>query len=279
MCYNRRESLADSIHLGDKLLHVATFTRSTPDTAAKVWVDDDGNVSWGNIATVVNPWDEYSLEETIVQAKNAGGEATVIAIGPEFHNDALKHSMAMGIKNALRIEAHQADIRDSLVWSALAAGAIHKLGDVELILFGKESVDVGTDQHSCQLARRLGWTMLGYVSNILDLNCEAGTIKVEKMLEQGKQLVSARLPAVISVMKGINEPRYPNFLGIRKAAKAQIPVWSAKDMDIELPKAATTVLAYKNLPAREIKTEIIKGQSTDEKASILVERLFEEKVL
>lgn len=271
--------LPAALILGDKLLHVVTFTRSTPDTAAKVWVDDDGNVTWGDTATVVNPWDEYSLEETIVQAENAAGKATVIAIGAEFHNDALKHSMSMGIQNVIRIEEHRADIRDSLVWSALAAGAIRKLGDVELILFGKESVDVGTDQHSYQLARRLGWTMLSYVSNILEVNGEAGTIKVEKMLEQGKQLVSARLPAVVSVMKGINEPRYPNFLGIRKAAKAQIPVWSAKDMDIEPPPAATTVLAYKNLPTQRIETEIIEGQSIDEKVSILVERLFEEKVL
>ena len=260
-------------------MHVVTFTRSTPDTAAKVWVDDDGRVTWGDAATVVNPWDEYALEETIVQAKNAGGKATVIAIGPEWHNDALKHSIAMGIPNAVRIDEPEADIRDSLIWSSLAAGAIRQLGDVALILFGKESVDVGTDQHSCQLARRLGWTMLGYVSNILEVNCEAGTIKVEKMLEQGKQRVSAKLPAVISVMKDINEPRYPNFLGIRKAAKAQIPVWSAKDMDVELPTAATAVLAYKNLPAREIKTEIIAGQSIDDKARILAERLFAEKIL
>ena len=276
--YNRRGSFA-GIHWEDTLLHVVTFTRSTPDTAAKVWIDDDGRVTWGDAATVVNPWDEYALEETIAQAKNAGGKATVIAIGPEWHNDALKHSIAMGIPNAVRIDEPEADIRDSLIWSSLAAGAIRQLGDVELILFGKESVDVGTDQHSCQLARRLGWTMLGYVSNILEVNCEAGTIKVEKMLEQGKQRVSAKLPAVISVMKDINEPRYPNFLGIRKAAKAQIPVWSAKDMDVELPKAATAVLAYKNLPSREIKTEIIAGQSIDDKARILAERLFAEKAL
>lgn len=260
-------------------MHVVTFTRSTPDTAAKVWVDDEGRVTWGDAAPVVNPWDEYALEETIAQAKNASGKATVIAIGPEWHNDALKHSIAMGIPNAIRIDEPHADTRDSLTWSALAAGAIRKLGDVDLILFGKESIDVGTDQHSCQLARRLGWTMLSYVSNILEINSEVGAVKVEKMLEQGKQLITARLPAVITVMKDINEPRYPNFLGIRKAAKAQIPVWSATDINVELPQAATAVLAYKNLPPPTIQTEIIAGQSIDEKARALAERLFAEKVL
>ena len=260
-------------------MHVVTFTRSTPDTAAKVWVDEDGAVTWGDVATVVNPWDEYALEETIVQAKNGGGEATVIAIGAELNNDALKHSIAMGIHKAIRLEEPGANMQDSLVWSALAAAAIGKLGDVDLVVFGKESVDVGTDQHTYQLARRLGWPMLSYVPAILEADYAAGTIRVEKMLEQGKQIVSARLPAVISVMKGINEPRYPNFLGIRKAAKAQIPVWSAADMRLTLPDAATSAVQYLNPPARDIATEIIDGASVDEKAQTLVDRLFEEKVL
>lgn len=260
-------------------MHVVSFTRSTPDTAAKVWVDEAGEVSWGDVATVVNPWDEYALEETIVQATKSAGEATVIAIGPAIHDDALKHSIAMGIANARRIDEPKADIRDSLVWSALAAGAIKKLGNVELIIFGKESVDVATDQHTYQLARRLGWTMLSFVSDIIALDADAGTIRVEQTLEQGKRVLSARLPAVISVLKGINEPRYPNFLGIRKAAKAQIPVWSVADLEVEAPVAATSILAYHNPVPRDVATEIITGKDAAEKAAILAERLFEEKVL
>lgn len=260
-------------------MRVVTFTRSTPDTAAKVWVNDSGEVSWGDVATVVNPWDEYSLEETIVQAKSGGGASTVIAVGSELHNDALKHSIAMGVSTALRIDEAGIDMNDSLVWSALAADAIRKLGDVDLIIFGKESIDVGTDQHSYQLARRLGWPMLSYVSRIITADYAAGAIKVEKMLEQGKQIVSAKLPAVISVMKGINEPRYPNFLGIRKAAKAQIPVWSAADLEVDLPAAATTGLRYFNPPAREVSTEIIDGADVAAKTAALADRLLGEKVL
>ncbi|MCY4062978.1 MAG: electron transfer flavoprotein subunit beta/FixA family protein [Chloroflexi bacterium] len=260
-------------------MHVVTFTRSTPDTAAKVWVNDDGEVTWGDVGTVVNPWDEYSLEETIVQAGHGGGESTVIAIGSELHNDALKHSLAMGIQKALRVDEAGADMNDSLVWSALAAGAIRKLNDVDLVIFGKESVDVATDQHTYQLARSLGWTMLSYVSQIMEANYTAGTIQVERMLERGKQIVSGRLPAVISVLKGINEPRYPNFLGIRKAAKAQIPVWSAADLGIDLPTAATSALRYFNPPQREAATEMITGDTVKAKADTLIDRLFAEKVL
>jgi electron transfer flavoprotein beta subunit len=260
-------------------LHIVTFTRSTPDTAAKVEVDGKGNVSWGNAALVVNPWDEYSLEEAIVQAKNTNGKATVIALGTEIHNDALKHSIAMGLDAAVRVADDALDTSDSLQWATAAAGAVNKLGDVQLVIFGKESVDVGTDQHTYQLARKLGWTMLSYVSKILAIDPASKTIKVEKMLEGGKQVITAQLPAVISVMKGINEPRYPSFIGIRKASKAEIPVWSIADLGVSLPAKATEVLAYENPPAREVTIEMIDGASAQEKAEKLVDKLLEAKVL
>ncbi len=259
-------------------MHVVTFTRSTPDTAAKVTVDANGKVDWGNAATVVNPWDEYALEEAILQAENHSGTSTVIAIGPEMHNDALKNSLAMGIKNAVRVWDSALENMDSLVYATTAAAAVNKLGNVNLVIFGKESVDVGTDQHNYQTARKLGWPMLSYVSQILEVDYEIGTIKVERLLEQGKQIVTSQLPAVISVMKDINEPRYPSFIGIRKAAKAAIPEWSLADLAINLPAAQTRVLSMSNPPVEEMSVEMLEGTPA-EQATQLVKRLLEEKVL
>lgn len=260
-------------------MHVVVFTRSTPDTAAKVEVAANGSVTWGDAATVVNPWDEYALEEGILQAKTAAGKATVIAIGAEMHTEALKHSLAMGLDEAVRVYEEGADERDSLQYASLAAGAVKKLGNVDLVIFGKESVDVGTDQHIYQTARKLGWTMLSYVSKILAVDYAAKTIKVERMLEQGKQIVTSKLPAVISVMKDINEPRYPSFIGIRKASKAVIPVWGAGDLGVSLPAAKAKLNAYKNLPTRNVETVMIAGDSPEAIAASLVDKLFEEKVL
>ena len=259
-------------------MHVVVFTRSTPDTAAKVEVGANGSVTWGDAATVVNPWDEYALEEAILQAKNAGGKTTVIAIGPEMHNEALKHSLAMGLDEAARVWDDALDGTDSLAYASAAAGAVKKLGDVELVIFGKENVDVGTDQQNYQTARKLGWTMLSYVSKILAVDYNAKTIKVERLLEEGKQIVTSKLPAVISVMKDINEPRYPSFIGIRKASKAVIPVWSLGDLGISLPATQTRTLKYSNLPVREGQVEMIEG-TPEEQAAKLVDRLLEEKVL
>lgn len=259
-------------------MHVVVFTRSTPDTAAKVEVGANGAVTWGDAATVVNPWDEYALEEGILQAKNAGGKATVIAVGAEMHNESLKHSLAMGLDEAVRVWDGALDGADSLGFATAAAAAVKKLGDVDLVIFGKESVDVGTDQHIYQTARKLGWTMLSYVSKILAVDYAAKTIKVERLLEQGKQVVTSKLPVVISVMKDINEPRYPSFIGIRKASKAVIPEWSLADLGVSLPETRTKTVKFMNLPAREGTVEMIDG-TPEEQAAKLVDRLLEEKVL
>ncbi len=260
-------------------MHAVVFTRSTPDTAAKVEVTANASITWGDAATVVNPWDEYALEEAIVQAKNAGGKATVIAIGPEMHNEALKHSLAMGLDEAIRVYDDTVDERDSLHYATLAAAAVNKLGDVDLLILGKESIDVGTDQHNFQIARKLGWTMLSSVSKILEVDFAAKTIKVERMLEQGKQVVTSKLPAVLAVTKEINEPRYPSFIGIRKASKATIPVWSAADLGVSLPAPKVTINALKNLPVRNVETIMISGDSPEAIAVQLVDKLLEEKVL
>ncbi len=259
-------------------MQIVTFTRSTPDTAAKVDVDSSGAVSWGNAATVVNPWDEYALEEAIVQAGKADGKTVVVAVGPEMHNDALKHSIAMGINEAMRIQDDALDPNDSLAYATAAAALVKSLGDVDLVLFGKESVDVGSDQHIYQTARKLGWPMLSGVSKILELDSTGKKIKVEKMTEHGKQVLSSSLPAVLSVSKEINEPRYPSFIGIRKASKAEIQQKSLADLGASAPSKRTEVTGFRGLPVRDTQVELIDG-TPEEQAKTLVDRLLAEKVL
>lgn len=259
-------------------MQIVTFTRSTPDTAAALSVGSDGKVSWGGAGTVVNPWDEYALEEAIVQAKNAGAKATVIALGGEMHNDALKHSLAMGLDEAVRVEDEGLDATDPIAYGTAAAAAVKKLGETKLVIFGKESVDTGTDAHMVATARKLGWPLLTSVSKIVSLDLSAGTIKAERALEGGKQVVTSTLPVVISVTKEINEPRYPSFIGIRKASKATIPVWSLGDIGGTLPASTTETNGIRSLPARNVQVEMIEGEPA-EQAAKLVEKLLSEKVL
>lgn len=257
-------------------MNIAVFTRSTPDTAAKVEVGADGRVSWGDAELVVNPWDEYALEEALVQSRNTGGKAIVLAIGGELHNSALKHSLAMGLDEAIRIDDPALDPADALGYASAAAAAVRKLDGVQLVICGREAVDTGSDQHSFALARKLGWTMLSGVSKIVAL--DAVSITVERQLEQGRQTVRAALPAVITVTKEINEPRFPSFIGIRKASKASIPVWTLADAGASAAPAAVRVTGFRNLPPRNVTLEMITG-TPEEMARTLVDRLIEEKVL
>ncbi len=259
-------------------MHVVVFTRSTPDTAAKVEVNGAGSIQWDETNAIINPWDEYALEEAITYTKDTGGDSTVIAIGPEIHEEALRKSLAMGMKAGIRVTDDALDSNDSLAYATAAAATVNKLGDVDLVICGKESIDVNTDQHIYQMARKLGWPMLSFVSKVLEIDFEAKTIKVEKMLEQGKQIITSSLPAVVTVLKGINEPRYPTLINIRKSRKIEIPVWSLADLGITLPAARTQVLGYKNPPTQDSQVEMIEG-TPEEQATQLVERLLEEKVL
>lgn len=259
-------------------MHVVSFTRSTPDTAARLSIAADGSVSQGDAAMVVNPWDEYSLEESIALAEDKGGTATIVAIGPALHEEALRQALAMGANAALRIDDPQQMTSDSLAWATVAAAAVRRLDDVDLVIFGKEAVDVGGDQHQVQTARLLGWPYLGAVSRILEFDPDAGRIRVERSLEQGRQVLASRLPAVISVLKDINEPRYPSFMGIRRAARAGIPVHSIEDLGVELPDARTRVLSLEMPPQRVSEAEILTG-TPEEQAAALIERLTGEQVL
>jgi electron transfer flavoprotein beta subunit len=133
------------------------------------------------------------------------------------------------------------------------------------------------------VARRLGWSPLTYTIKISELDQAAKTIKAERLLEQGKQIVTATLPAVVGTVKDINEPRYPSFMGIRKAAKAVINTWSAADLSLNTAQvgaagSATHWPQVLPLPAREGSVELIEG-TPEEIAAKLADRLLADKVI
>lgn len=261
-------------------MRVVVCAKETPDTTAKVEVKD-GVVSWGDAPLVINPWDEYAVEESLLLKENRGATVcTVIAMGGETAREALKHALAMGADEAILISDPALAKADTLLTSHALAQAIRRLDGVGLALFGRQAIDGDTGQTAVQVGRWLGWNTLTYVSKILEIDFASGAIVVERMLEQGKQVCAGRLPAVVSVLKGINEPRYPSFLGIRKASQADISVWGG--MDIALDSAVTSKVtwpAISNLPAHAGVAEIIDGTNAQEKAEKLVDKLIAEKVI
>ena len=265
-------------------MHIVVCTKHAPDTAAKMTVDDTGNVSWGNAPLVINPWDEYAVEEALLLRDKHGGKVTVIAMGPEEAREALKHAVAMGCDAAIRVWDESFAGSDTLATSYVLTKAIQKLEDVDLVLVGRGTVDSDSGQVGPALARRLGYAPLMYTSKINKVDPDAKAISVERLLEQGRQLVSSSLPAVIGTVKEINEPRYPSFIGIRKAAKLEMPVWDAVEIDAETDKIgeAGSGVVWPVIfapPARESAVEIIESGDVKETATILVNRIIGEKVI
>ena len=258
---------------------VIVVTKSTPDKEAKITVNASGKVTWGETQMVINPWDEYSVTEAILLKEAHGAKTTVLAVGPEVHNDALKQALAIGIDEAVRIWDEQMEDMDSLGVSRAIAAAIKKIGNADLVIFGKEFMDVGTDAHIFQVARLLGWPVLGSYLKILSVDFDAKNISVDRLVEEGKLTLSSPLPAVLGVAQDINEPKYPSFMGIRKASKAQIPVWTSAELDLDSTEATVKTTGYSNIPAWQGTVEIIEGSSEQEKAEKLLARLIEDKLL
>ncbi|MEE8568651.1 MAG: electron transfer flavoprotein subunit beta/FixA family protein [Anaerolineales bacterium] len=260
-------------------MNIVVCVKQTPDTAATVTVED-GIVSWGDSPLVLNPWDEYAVEEALRIREAHSGQVTALSLGPEAAMEALKLALAMGCDQAILINDPGLTDADPLVVSQILAAGINKIGEVDLVLFGRGSVDNDTGITGPQVARRLNWPILSLVAAITSLDPEGRTITVERMLDEGRQLVRSPLPAAVSVVKGINEPRYPSFMGIRKASKAEIPVWSTSDVGLdEAPTPAMTWPEVFAPPKVETECEMIEGETSEEVATRLADRLIEEKVI
>jgi len=257
-------------------LKIVVCVKQVPDTAAQVVVED-GQVSWGDAPLVINPWDEYAVEAALQTVKDQGGSTKVISMGKADETEALKHALAMGCNEAALVSDPALAGADNVAVARVLAAAIQKVGDVDLVFFGKQAVDSDTGTLPAMVARVLGWPAITLVSTISELSAEA--IKAERATEEGRQVVQSKLPAVVSVIKDYGEPRYPSFMGIRKAARAEIPVWDLGELGIEAPTPVISWPDMMNPPKREVTTEIIEGDDPHDIAGKLADKIMAEKVL
>ena len=256
-------------------MKIIACIKQVPDSEAKVKADA-GKVSWGDAPLVINPFDEYAVEGALQQKEATNGTVIALCVGPESAREALKHALAMGADEAILVSDAALENLDTAGAARVLAAAIQKVGDADMVIFGRQTLDNGAGLTPAQTARVLGWPMLGLAGNI---KVDGGSVQVERVIEEGRQSVKANLPAVISVVQSIGEPRYPSFMGIRKASKATIPVWSLSDIGASAPAPIVTRSELVNPPSRETAVEMIAGDSPAEIAEKLAEKILAEKVL
>jgi electron transfer flavoprotein beta subunit len=255
-------------------LKIIACIKQVPDSEAKVRAEN-GQVTWGDAPLVINPFDEYAVEGALQQKEANGGTVTVLCIGLESAKEALKHALAMGADEAVLVSDPALTDLDTAGAARVLAAAIQKVGP-DMVIFGRQTLDNGSGLTPAQTARILGLPMLSWAGHI---KVEDGNVHVERVIEEGRVSVSAKLPAVISVVQSIGEPRYPSFMGIRKASKATIPVWSLADLGISAPEAVVKRTELMNPPVQETTIEILAGESPAEVAEKLADKILAEKVL
>ena len=256
-------------------MKIVACIKQVPDSEAKVTASD-GQVSWGDAPLVINPFDEYAVEGALQQKEAAGGTVTALCIGPESAKEALKHALAMGADEAILVSDPALENLDTVGAAKILAAAIKKIGDADMVIFGRQTLDNGAGLTPPQTARLLGYPMLGLAGSI---KVEGGAVTVERVLEEGRQIMKANLPAVLSVVQSIGEPRYPSFMGIRKASKAAIPVWSLGDLGESAPATVVSRTELITPPSDNREIEIITGETPEEIADKLADKIIAEKVL
>jgi electron transfer flavoprotein beta subunit len=256
----------------------------TPDTEqlAEVQPQDVGSDDLG-VTMVLNPWDEFAVEEALQLQERFDGAGVAVTLGGVNATEALKRAVAMGIAEAIRLSDPAFAGSDAWGTAHALAQAIKQIGDATLILTGKQSVDGASGLVAPGLAVRLGAPFVSQVAKVLDVTAERVTVL--RALDAGTQTVRVKTPAVLSVSKEINEPRYPNYTGIRKAARMQYPATKAAQipgLNLKQVGAGAALTAWTDLrkpPARAGKCEFILGATVAEQAHTLAEKLAAEKVI
>lgn len=198
-------------------MNIVVCISQTPDTATKLTVGPDGkNIDPKGVKFVLNPYDEFAVEEGLRQRQAGGGEVTLVCVGGEGAKEAVRLGLAMGADKAILIKDEAKP--DSYIVAAELAEVIKGINP-ELVLLGRQSVDYDSAQIGPMLSELLDLPLVSFVTK-LDI---AGTsVKAERDIEGGKEVVETSLPCIITAQKGLNEPRYPKLPDIMKAKSKPI---------------------------------------------------------
>ncbi len=266
-------------------MHAIVCIKQVPDTTDVKVNPETGTLIREGVPSIVNPFDTYAIEEALRLREKFGGKVTVISMGPPQAKEALKEAIAMGADQAILLSDRAFAGSDTWATAYTLANAIRKIGDFDVILCGKQAIDGDTGQVGPGIARQLDIEQLTYVFKIQEIDFQAKRIRVERLLEEGREVVETRLPALLTVVKDINQPRYPTIMGIRRATRTEIPVWTAADLPdakpdlLGLKGSPTQVVRVFNPPPRSGQIVMIEGESPQEQAAKLADLLLQEKVI
>ncbi len=263
-------------------MNVIVCIKQVPETTEVKINPENNTLIREGVTSIINPFDMYAIEEGLRIREAKGGKVTVITMGPPQAESALRQCIALGVDEVALLSDRAFAGSDTLATSYTLSCAIKKIQDYDLIICGKQASDGDTAQVGPGIAQQLNIPFITYVKKIEDIPEDGKSIKVEKMVDDGFEVRKMFLPALITVVKEINEPRLESLRGKLGAKKAQIPVWTSADMEMDtqrlgLDGSPTQVIKIFTPPPRN-SGEIYEGD-TDKTVNKLFEELRENKIV
>jgi electron transfer flavoprotein beta subunit len=210
-------------------MNIVVCVSQVPDTTTKIVVGADGkNIDPKGVKFILNPYDEFAVEEALRKREKGGGTVTLICVGGEGAKEALRLGLAMGADKAILIKDEERP--DSFSVARQLADAIKGLGP-DLVLLGRQSIDFD----SAQMGPTLGELLeLPCVTFVTSLEIDGTTVRAERDIEGGKEVVETTLPCIITAQKGLNDPRYPKLPDIMKAKSKPVEDRAAGDREVRV---------------------------------------------
>ncbi|MEV1241592.1 electron transfer flavoprotein subunit beta/FixA family protein [Nonomuraea sp. NPDC050022] len=258
-------------------MNIVVCVKQVPDTATERKLrSDDKTLDRDAVDGVVNELDEYAVEEALKLKEAHGGEVTVLTMGPSRATETIRKALAMGADKAVHLTDDALHGSDALSTSYAMAQVLKKIG-FDLVILGSESTDARTGVLAAMLAERLGAPQLTLAKKV---DIEGSEIVIQRITDYGFDKVAAQLPAVVSVVEKINDPRYPSFKGIMAAKKKPVETLAIADAEIAadqvgLDAAWSEVVEFAAAPPRAAGT-IVKdeGDGGSKAADFLASKKF-----
>ena len=261
-------------------MEIVVCVKQVPDTT-EVKIDPVKNtLIREGVPSIVNPFDKIAVEAALQLKEKHGGRVRVISMGPPQAADALKECLAMGADEAVLVSDRAFGGADTLATAYALSTAIGKMGQVDLIICGKQAIDGDTAQVGPGIAENLGMPQITYAAKI-EINGD--TLKVDREHEDGYEIMETKLPAMVTVVKSIAEPRFPTVKGTMKANRTQIPVWTAADIGadekrIGMPGSPTQVRRIFT-PKQRSQGELIQADTAQQAVATLMQKLSDAKII
>jgi electron transfer flavoprotein beta subunit len=256
---------------------IVVCMKETPSTTAEKRFGPDMRLERRKEDAIINPFDEYSIEEGLRQQEKHGGEVIALCMGPATASDTIRKALAMGADSGVLVSDDALAGSDAIGTARVLAAALKKIG-FDLALFGSAAADSYGGVVPSAVAELLDMPLLSFASK---LDVDGGTAKIQRQAELGYNEVEAATPALVSVVKSINEPRYPSMKGIMQSKKKPIDTWSLADLGLDAGTVGAGAAREKALGADKVSTtrkgEIYQGN--DGAADRVIAFLVEQKVL